>query len=579
MRVLGRIALLLGASALSALALATPAGAAHYLYTADDDSSGTTSGFTIGSGAALTPIAAATEDAGTFPLSVVISPDAKHLYVGSFGLYGYDIAADGSLTPMAGSPFAPTQGLAQLAITPDGQRLYAAGRNSNSVYGFSLAADGSATQLPNSPYATGGTFSFGIAITPDAKNVYSSNGTSHTIAAFSVNANGSLAAVAGSPYSAGPGTPGPQFMALDPTGRFLYAGNNDNNTVAGFAIANDGSLALIAGAPFPSGGGPWGATVSPDGKFVYVGTEGGSNVYGYGINNVTGALGPLVGSPYAGGSFTRTVAITPDGTAAFAANLVGDNVTRYTRNTGSGVLTTILPNQAAGDGTTGAVITPEQAPTAAFGPTLSQSRDVTFTSTTTDPDTPGPIADLTWDFGDGSAPVSTTNTDTQHTFPADGTYGVKLTATDSGGCGPASVYTGQTLYCNGAPATVTHQVTVDTVLDGAVFKAKKKQKQKVDKGKVTVKAKAGAAEKVLLAVTGGKVKVPGAGKVKLKKVPQADVAAGQLKKLKLKPAGKKGTKAILGAIEAGKQPKVSFKVRLEDDAGNFAEKTLKVKLK
>ena len=579
MRVLGRIALALAAAVLSALALAAPAGAAHYLYIANDDSNGTTTGYTIGSGAALTPIAAATEDAGAFPLSVVISPDAKHMYVGSFGLYGYDVAADGSLTAMTGSPFAPSQGLAQLTISPDGSRLYAAGGNSSKVYGFALASDGTPTSLPGSPYATGGTFSFGIAMTPDAKNVYSSNTSSHTISAFSVNANGSLTAVAGSPFSPGPGTPGPQFMSIDPTGRFLYAGDNDNNTVAGFAIANDGSLASIAGSPFSSGGGPWGATVSPDGKHVYVGTEGGSNVFGYAINNVTGALVALGGSPYGGGSFTRTVAITPDGTGVFAANLVGDNVTRYTRNTGTGVLTGVPPNQAAGDGATGAAITPEQAPTAGFGPTASQSRNVTFTSTSTDPDTTGPIADLTWDFGDGSAPVSTTNTDTQHTFPADGTYSVKLTATDSGGCGPDSIYTGQTLYCNGGPATITQQVNVDTVVSGATFKAKKKQKQKPDKGKVVIKAKAGAAEKVLLTVSNGKVKVPGAGKVKLKKFPQADVAAGQLAKIKLKPAGKRGTKAILGAIESGKKPKVSFKVRLEDDAGNFAEKTLKVGLK
>lgn len=559
----------------ASLTLAAPATAARYLYVANDTAPGTTSGYAIGPGAALTAIPAATEDAGAFPVSAVVSPDGEHLYVGSFKLYGYDIAADGSLTPMAGSPFA-NQSFYQLAITPDGSRLYAAGGSANTVSGFSLAADGTPTALPGSPYATGGTFAFGVVITPDAANVYVSNATSHTVAAFTVNANGSLSQIAGSPYAAGPGTPGPQFMGIDPAGRFLYVANNDSSSVAGFAIANDGSLAAIGGSPFPSGGGPWGATVSPAGNHVYVGTEGGSNVYGYAINPVTGALSALAGSPYAtGSSFTRAVAITPDGSAAFAANLVGDNVSRFTRNAGSGALTAVPPPIAAGDGATGAGITPNQPPVAGFEPTISSTRDVSFHSTTTDPDSP--IASLAWDFGDGATSVSA-NTDVQHSYAADGTYAVKLTGTDDLGCSTTPVYTGQTAYCNGGPpATITQQVVVDTALEGARFKARKTQKQK--HGKVVIKAKAGAAEKVLLTITNGKLKVPGAGKLKLKKAGQVDVAAGKLAKLKLKPAGKKATKAVLAALEAGRKVKSSFVVTLTDAAGNTAAKTLKVTLK
>ena len=93
MRIPRRIAAVLASTALLVLVLATPAGAVHYLYTANDDAFGTTSGFTIGSGSSLTPIPDATEDADAFPDSAVISPDGKHLYVGSFKLQAYDIAA------------------------------------------------------------------------------------------------------------------------------------------------------------------------------------------------------------------------------------------------------------------------------------------------------------------------------------------------------------------------------------------------------------------------------------------------------------------------------------------------------
>ena len=577
MRIPRRIAAVLASTALLVLVLATPAGAVHYLYTANDDAFGTTSGFTIGSGSSLTPIPDATEDADAFPDSAVISPDGKHLYVGSFKLQAYDIAADGSLTPMAGSPFG-NQSFHQLAITPDGSRLYAGGGTSNTIVGFALAADGTPSALPGSPYAIGGTFAFGVALTPDGQHLYASGTTSNNLWGFNVNADGSLAPAPGSPISTGAGATKPQFIGVAPGGRFLYVANNGTTSVAAFFVNNDGSLSTLVGSPFAAGSGPWGATVSPDGKHLYVGNQLSGSVSGYAINQISGQLVSL-GAPFAAGAGTRTIAVTADGSSVFSANLTGDNVSRYARNSGTGVLTAVPPPQAAGNGATGAAITPNQPPNAAFGPTISNSHDVTFTSTTTDPDSAGPIADYSWDFGDGATATGPDTTQT-HTYAADGTYDVRLTATDSEGCGPTPVYNGQMLYCNGGgPATLVQPVTVDTVLSGAKFKAKKTQKQKPKKGKVVIKAKAGAAEKVLLTVSSGKVKVPGAGKVKLKKVPQADVAAGKLKKLKLKPAGKKGTKQILAAIGAGKKVKASFTVRLADDAGNFAEKKLKVTLK
>ena len=576
MRILRRAALALGAAALSALALAAPAGAVHYLYSINDNAPGTTSGFTIGGGAALTPIADATEDAGSFPIAGVVSPDGKHLYVSSFRLYGFNIAADGSLSAMPGSPFGNPFSYYQLAITPDGSKLYAPGGSSNAVFGFSLAADGTPTELPGSPYATGANFAFGLAITPNGQRVYSSNANGNSIAAFNIGANGALTAIAGSPFAAGAST-SPEEMGMDPGGSRFFVANSGNGTVGSWTINGNGSITQGVGSPFPADTGAWGATVSPDAKNVYVGNQTAGNVRAF--NNNSGSLSAVTGSPFAAGAGARTVAITPDGSAAFVANLNGDSITRYTRNTSTGALTVVPPVQPAGNGATGLAIPPNQPPTADFAPTLSDTRDVQFQSTSSEDDSPGGVASFSWDFGDG-ATASTPDPTVTHTFPADGVYNVRLTTTDTEGCGPTPIYNGQSFYCNGGPAaSKVQQVTVDTVLSGAKFKAKKTQKQKPDKGKVTIKAKAGAAEKVLLSVGNGKVKVPGAGKVKLKKVKRTEVAAGKLKTLKLKPSGKKGTKAILAAIAAGGKPKASFKVTLTDDAGNVAAKTLKVTLK
>lgn len=576
MRSRRRIAVALASSGLAALALAAPAGAVHYLYSVNDTSAGTTSGFTIGGGAALTPIPDATESVNAFPIAGVVSPDGKHLYVSSFRLYGFNINADGSLDAMSGSPFGGANSYYQLAITPDGSKLYAPAGSANAVFGFSLGADGTPTDLPGSPYASGGNFAFGLAITPDGQRAYSSNTNGNSIAAFNIGANGALSAIAGSPFATGAST-GPQELGMEPGGSRFFAANNSNGTVGSWTITGTGSITQGAGSPFVAASGAWGATVTPDAKNVYVGNQNASNVSAY--NNTFGSLSTVTGSPFAAGAGARAVAITPDGTAAFVANLTGDSITRYTRNTSTGALTAVAPVQPAGDGATGLAMTPNQPPTADFDPTLSDTRDVQFQSTSSEDDSPGGVASFSWDFGDG-ATANTPDPTVIHTFPADGVYNVRLTTTDTEGCGPTPVYNGQSFYCNGGPAAnKVQQVTVDTVLSGAKFKAKKTQKQKPDKGKVTIKAKAGAAEKVLLSVGNGKVKVPGAGKVKLKKVKRTEVAAGKLKSLKLKPSGKKGTKTILDAIAAGEKPKASFKVTLTDDAGNVAAKTLKVTLK
>jgi len=80
-----------------------------------------------------------------------------------------------------------------------------------------------------------------------------------------------------------------------------------------------------------------------------------------------------------------------------------------------------------------------QPPTAEFTPSCT-FLDCGFTSTSSDPD--GSIVSYSWNFGDGSAPVTAQNP--SHSYAAAGTYPVTLTVTDN----------------QGAQANVTHSVTV-----------------------------------------------------------------------------------------------------------------------
>ncbi|WP_157103658.1 lactonase family protein [Nocardia harenae] len=92
------------------------------------------------------------------PLNPAITPDGKHLYVANelnAVVSGYDIAPDGALSPMAGSPFATGGGPHGVTITPDGSRLYTPDIAANAITGFRIAPDGRLTPLPGSPFSGG----------------------------------------------------------------------------------------------------------------------------------------------------------------------------------------------------------------------------------------------------------------------------------------------------------------------------------------------------------------------------------------------------------------------------------------
>jgi PKD repeat protein len=68
----------------------------------------------------------------------------------------YNIANDGSLTTIAGQPFATGEtDTKALALTPDGKRMYVSSDTGNNVTGFNVGATGSLSEIVGSPWATG----------------------------------------------------------------------------------------------------------------------------------------------------------------------------------------------------------------------------------------------------------------------------------------------------------------------------------------------------------------------------------------------------------------------------------------
>src|SRR5204862_4642976 len=69
----------------------------------------------------------------------------------------YDVAADGALTAIAGSPFADLQTApCWVAISPDGRTLFAVNTGASSISSYGVAADGTLTLASSTAMAGSG---------------------------------------------------------------------------------------------------------------------------------------------------------------------------------------------------------------------------------------------------------------------------------------------------------------------------------------------------------------------------------------------------------------------------------------
>lgn len=209
--------------------------------------------------------------------------------------------ADGTLAPASVGPFPLGNG----AGTPGemaalGKILYVAS-SAGSIFAFTVNADGSLTSVAGSPFAAGAGVShltvIGSFTVPNTNFLYAANSDdpSGSISAFSVTANGSLVPVPGSPFPTLSGAGPEGFLG---GGKFLYVALKNANAVAAFAIANDGSLTPTAGSPFPAGSGTF--SLNGSGGFLFATNNLDGTISSYTVDPLSGILAPVAGSPFPG---------------------------------------------------------------------------------------------------------------------------------------------------------------------------------------------------------------------------------------------------------------------------------------
>jgi 6-phosphogluconolactonase len=295
-------------------------------------------GFTLALGAGTAAAAPTGQPAG--------SRVVGHVYVndntaGENTIAAYARHADGSLTAVAGSPFAAggagtgtgigSQGALQKA--DDGHLLLAVDAGSDQVSVLRIERGGALAPVAGGPVASGGNKPVSIAV--HSGRVYVANaGTDSDIAAFTFGPAGTLTPVSNGvvPLPAGSD---PGDVLINNPGTRLVATLVGTSLIDSFVVGPQGRLHAAAGSPYAAQGpGPFGSEFSPtnpDQLFVS-NAHGGANAGTVSAFNdgAGGALTSVTGGPFANNQTAPCwVTITRDGQYLFTVNTAVPSISSY----------------------------------------------------------------------------------------------------------------------------------------------------------------------------------------------------------------------------------------------------------
>jgi 6-phosphogluconolactonase (cycloisomerase 2 family) len=289
---------------------------------------------------------------------------------------GFDRHADGSLTPMPGSPFVAggsgtghadaSQG--SLELSADGRYLLAVDAGSNQISVLRIKTGGALQPVQGSPFASGGVDPVSIGVHGDL--VYVANAGSGSspgdtnYTGFRLNAGGHLTPIPGSTYVL-PSDSKPGQVLFNGDGSRLAGTRIATSQIDSFTVGSDGRLTAAPGSPYdaqafspPQGFGQLGGEFNPvDPNELFVSdahtAAGGAAFPGLVSSFSDAADGTLtaVGAPVANdGGAACWIEISHDGKFLFVVNTASASVSSY--SIGAGGSLTFL--QSTGPGQIGA---------------------------------------------------------------------------------------------------------------------------------------------------------------------------------------------------------------------------------
>ena len=255
---------------------------------------------------------------------------------------GFARHANGSVTPLPGSPFAAGgagtgAGLASqgaIQATPDGRYLLAVDAGSNQISVLRVTAGG-VPVLAGQPVSSGGVTPVSIAISRAGLVYVANSGAGGSgYSGFRLGFGGRLTAIPGSTVSV-PDAAGLGDVFFNATGNHVIGTRTGTSQIDSFVVLPGGHLAAAKGSPFTGQGlGQLGAEFSP----THPGQLFVSNAHnGAGLGTVSayrdgfsGRLTPIGSSPYADGQTAPCwVEISHDGRYLFTVNTGSANISSY----------------------------------------------------------------------------------------------------------------------------------------------------------------------------------------------------------------------------------------------------------
>jgi len=323
---------------------------------------------------ALALAGATSASAGASPQSDVTG----HVYVndntaGVNTISAFDRHADGTLTPIAGSPFATdgagtgkgigSQGALQ--ESSDGRYLLAVDAGSNQVSVLRILPHGELAHVGGGAVSSGGNEPVSIAVSGDLVYVANAGDGASNYTGFTLNPGGHLRPLAGSTVALPDGS-SPGDVLFNGTGTSLVGVRVNTSLIDSFAVGSDGRLKAAPSSPTAAQGpGPFGSEFRPtDPAQLFVsnahgGAEAGT-VSAFAVSS-DATLTSIGSSPFPDFQTAPCwVEISHDGNYLFTVNTASNSVSRYAIAPGGSLeLLGSTPLDKAGAGAEDARLAPD----------------------------------------------------------------------------------------------------------------------------------------------------------------------------------------------------------------------------
>ena len=287
----------------------------------------------------------------------------------------FDRHADGSLTPVPGSPFpaggaGTGAGLASqgaLQITDNGRYLVAVDAGSNQLSVLRIRRDGSLQLVRDGVVSSGGALPVSVAIHHRLVYVANASSVGPNYTGFILGHHGHLYPLAGSTVTLPDGSQ-PGDVLFNGDGRKLVGTRVASSQIDSFTVGWNGLLRAAPGSPFPAQGlGPFGSEfrpTNPDQLFV-------SNAHNTATDSGTvsaftdssnGTLSSIGSSPFADLQMAPCwVEISHDGRFLFTVNTASGSISSYSISRGGtlALLGSTAVRAAGGVGAVDARLSPD----------------------------------------------------------------------------------------------------------------------------------------------------------------------------------------------------------------------------